>query len=361
LHRSGAELVVFDQELTPGHLRALEARLGVKVVDRTALILDIFALHANTREGKAQVELAQLNYLLPRLRGWGEAMSRLGGGIGTRGPGETKLESDRQHIGRRIAKLRRDVKAMQRSRDTQRASRQRSNVPQIAIAGYTNAGKSSLLRRLTGADVIVADQLFATLDPTTRKIALPGSRKATISDTVGFVSKLPHDLVEAFRSTLEEVTLSDMVVHVADASSAAVDEQIEAVRRVLDEIGASNMPEVLALNKIDLLPGSRRARLALRYPGSVAVSAVTGEGQEGLLEAIAATVPTPPVDVHALIPWDRGDLVAMLYREAEVLAAEAEPEGTRVHARVGLRELAAIRPFATETVRAGEPPAEGRG
>jgi GTP-binding protein HflX len=332
LHTTGAELVVFDEELSPGHLRALEARLGVKVVDRTALILDIFALHAHTREGKAQVELAQLSYLVPRLRGWGEAMSRLGGGIGTRGPGETKLESDRQHIGRRIAKLRRDVKAMQRSRDTQRASRQRSNIPQIAIAGYTNAGKSSLMRRLTGADVIVANQLFATLDPTTRRIALPGGR--------------------AFRSTLEEVTLSDMIVHVADASSVAVDEQIEAVRRVLDEIGAANMPEVLALNKIDLLPGSRRARLALRYPGSVSVSAITGEGVDGLLEAIGKTVPTPPVDVRALIPWDRGDLVAMLYRNAEVVSAEAEPEGTRVHARVGLRELAAVRSFATGVVGA---------
>jgi GTP-binding protein HflX len=354
VHGRGAQLVVFDHELTPGHLRALEARLGVKVVDRTALILDIFALHAHTREGKAQVELAQLNYLLPRLRGWGEAMSRLGGGIGTRGPGETKLESDRQHIGRRITKLRRDVKAMQRSRDTQRASRQRSNVPQIAIAGYTNAGKSSLLRRLTGADVIVADQLFATLDPTTRRIALPGGRAATISDTVGFVSKLPHDLVEAFRSTLEEVTLSDLVVHVADASSSAVDAQIEAVRRVLDEIGAANMPEVLVLNKTDLVPGSQRARLALRYPGSVAMSALTGEGQDGLLDAIAEAVPTPPVEVTALIPWDRGDLVAMLYRDAEVLSADAEPEGTRVHARLGLRELAAVRPFTTQVQRSGE-------
>ena len=351
LHATGAELVVFDEELSPGHLRSLEARLGVKVVDRTSLILDIFALHANTREGKAQVELAQLNYLLPRLRGWGEAMSRLGGGIGTRGPGETKLESDRQHIRRRISKLRRDVKAMQQSRDTQRASRQRSNVPQVAIAGYTNAGKSSLMRRLTGANVIVANQLFATLDPTTRRLVLPGGRAATVSDTVGFVSKLPHDLVEAFRSTLEEVTLSDMIVHIADASSPALDEQIEAVRRVLEEIGAANMPEVLALNKVDLVPGSRRARLATRYPGSVALSAVTGEGIPGLLEAIAATVPTPPVGVHALIPWDRGDLVAMLYREAEVLIADAEPEGTRVHARVGLRELAAIRAFATAVQR----------
>jgi GTPase len=352
VHAMRAELVIFDEELSPGALRSIEARLGTKVLDRTALILDIFALHAHTREGKAQVELAQLNYLLPRLRGWGEAMSRLGGGIGTRGPGETKLESDRQHIRRRIAKLRRDVKAMQTARDTQRAGRQRSNMPQVAIAGYTNAGKSSLLRRLTGADVIVADQLFATLDPTTRRIVLPGGRAATLSDTVGFVSKLPHDLVEAFRSTLEEVTESDMIVHVADASSPALTEQIDAVRRVLEEIGASNMPEVLVLNKIDLVPGSRRARLATRFPGSVAMSAVTGEGLAGLLEAIAATVPTPPVDIHALIPWDRGDLVAMLYREAEVLSAEAEPEGTRVHARAGLRELAAIRAFATKVVQA---------
>jgi GTP-binding protein HflX len=351
VHTASAELVLFDEELSPGALRSIEARLGVKVLDRTALILDIFALHAHTREGKAQVELAQLNYLLPRLRGWGEAMSRLGAGIGTRGPGETKLESDRQHIRRRVARLRRDVRAMQTARDTQRARRQRSNVPQVAIVGYTNAGKSSLLRRLTGADVIVANQLFATLDPTTRRIVLPGGRAATVSDTVGFVSKLPHDLVEAFRSTLEEVTQSDMIVQVADASSPALAEQIEAVRHVLDEIGAANMPEVLALNKIDLVAGSRRARLAVRFPGSVAVSAVTGEGVDGLLEAIARTAPTPPVEVHALIPWDRGDLVAMLYREAEVLSADAEPEGTRVHARVGLRELAAIRSYTTAVER----------
>jgi GTP-binding protein HflX len=226
-------------------------------------------------------------------------------------------------------------------------------MPQVAIAGYTNAGKSSLMRRLTGADVIVANQLFATLDPTTRRITLPGGRAATLSDTVGFVSKLPHDLVEAFRSTLEEVTQSDMILHVADASSPDVAEQIDAVHRVLDEIGAAHMPEVLVLNKIDLVPGSARARLAVRFPGSVAVSAITGEGVEPLLEAVAATVPTPPVDVHALIPWDRGDLVAMLYRDAEVVSVEAEPEGTRVHARVGLRELAAIRAFATTVVRTG--------
>ena len=346
VHAVGAELVIFDDELGPGTLRSLEARLKVKVVDRTALILDIFALHANSKEGKAQVELAQLNYLLPRLRGWGEAKSRLGGGIGTRGPGETKLEVDRQHIRRRITKLRRDVKDLRKERDVKRARRQKSNLPQIAIVGYTNAGKSTLMRRLTGADVIVADQLFATLDPTTRRIDLPGGRHATISDTVGFVSKLPHDLVEAFRSTLEEVTLSDLILHIADASSPELDHQIEAVRRVLEEIGAANMPEVVALNKIDRLRGSERARLATRFPGSASVSAITGEGVEGLLEAVGAATPDPPVEVDVLIPWARGDLVAMLYDEAEVLKAEAEPDGTRVRARVGLRELAAVRAYA---------------
>jgi GTP-binding protein HflX len=215
---------------------------------------------------------------------------------------------------------------------------------------------STLMRRLTGADVVVADQLFATLDPTTRRLALPGGRKATISDTVGFVSKLPHDLVEAFRSTLEEVTLSDMVLHVADASSAELDEQIEAVRRVLGEIGAANMPEVLVLNKIDRMRGSERARLARRFPGSVAVSALTGEGVLGVLESVAAALPNPPVEIEALIPWSRGDLVAMLYREAEVLKADAEPDGTRVHARVGLRELAEVRAF-TLTASATPPDA----
>ena len=351
LHATGAELVIFDEELSPGHLRALEAALKVKVLDRTALILDIFALHAHTKEGKAQVELAQLNYLLPRLRGWGEAMSRLGstsgtgGPIGTRGPGETKLEMDRRHIGRRIAKLRRDVKALRVTRDTKRASRQASEVPQVAIAGYTNAGKSTLMRRITGADVIVADQLFATLDPTTRKVVLPGGRRAVISDTVGFVGKLPHDLVEAFRSTLEEVTLADLVVHIADASSPTLEDQIDAVRRVLGEIGAGDLPEVLALNKIDRVAGSERVRLARRFPGSVPVSALTGEGVDGLLLALAEALPDPPVHIEALVPWDRGDLVAMLYREAEVLAATAEPEGTRVTANVGLRALAALRPY----------------
>src|ERR687887_1175701 len=253
VHARGAGSVILDQELTPGQLRSLEERLGVKVIDRTALILDIFALHARSREGKAQVELAQLNYLLPRLRGWGEAMSRLGGGVGTRGPGETKLEIDRQHIRRRITKLRRDIANMSRTRRLKRSRRESTGVPQIAIAGYTNAGKSTLMNALTSADVLVANQLFATLDPTTRRLALPGGRAVTLSDTVGFVGKLPHDLVEAFRSTLEEVTLASLILHVADAAAPELDQQVRAVRDVLAEIGAGDLPEVLALNKADLV------------------------------------------------------------------------------------------------------------
>ncbi len=353
VHGTGADAVILDHELTPGQLRSLEQRLGVKVVDRTALILDIFALHARSREGKAQVELAQLNYLLPRLRGWGEAMSRLGGGIGTRGPGETKLEVDRQHIGRRITKLRRDIKGLTKTRDTKRARRQDSGIPQAAIAGYTNAGKSTLLNRMTGAEVLVADQLFATLDPTTRRMRFPGGRRATVTDTVGFVSKLPHDLVEAFRSTLEEVATAELIVHVADASSPDVGEQIDAVRRVLGEIGAGAIDEVLVLNKVDLISGSARARLARRHPGSVAVSALTGEGIEGLLATVEQALPHPPVEVTLMVPYAREDLVARLYRDAEVLSTRHDEEGTWVHARVGLRELAAVRVFVRTERRRG--------
>src|SRR5436309_6590174 len=261
VHATGADAVILDDELSPGQLRSLEERLRVKVLDRTALILDIFALHARSGEGKLQVELAQLNYLLPRLRGWGEAMSRLGGGIGTRGPGETKLEVDRQHIKRRISKLRRDIKDLARTRDVKRARREGSGVQQIAIAGYTNAGKSTLMNALTHAGVLVANQPFATLDPTIRRISLPGGRKATLSDTVGFIRKLPHDLVEAFKSTLEEVTRADLILHVADASSDDLEAQMQAVREVLVEIGAGLIPEILALNKWDLLPEVQRARL----------------------------------------------------------------------------------------------------
>ena len=354
VHRSGADSVILDQELSPGQLRSLEERLGVKVIDRTALILDIFALHARSREGKVQVELAQLNYLLPRLRGWGEAMSRAGGGIGTRfGGGETKMEIDRQHIGRRITKLRRELKSLARTRETKRSRRQDSGVPQASIAGYTNTGKSTLMNRLTGADVVVADQLFATLDPTVRRLRLPGGRRCTISDTVGFVGKLPHDLVEAFRSTLEEVTLAELVVHVADAASRDLSDQIEAVRRVLGEIGAGAIPEVLVLNKIDQLSGSERARLARRYSGSVPVSALTGEGIDGVLQTLELTLPDPPVDVELLVPYGREDVIALLYRDADVVETSHAEDGTLVKARVGFRELAAVREFVREEHRSG--------
>jgi GTPase len=360
VHASGAEAVILDRELSPGQLRNLEERLKVKVVDRTALILDIFALHARSREGKAQVELAQLNYLVPRLRGWGEAMSRMGGGIGTRrGPGETKMEIDRQHIRRRITKLKRDIKDLARTRDVKRAGRERSGVPQVAIAGYTNAGKSTLMRALTRADVVVADQLFATLDPTTRRLRLPNGRDATVSDTVGFVSKLPHDLVEAFRSTLEEVTRADLILHVADAASPDMERQIEAVHTVLDDIGAGGVSEVLALNKADLLDVDERDRLAARFPDSTLIASVTGEGLDELLERVAIAIPRFPVTITVLLPLGRGDVLAQLHREAEVLSEEPREDGVRVRARVGERLFAAIRPYVVEGDRSAAPAGGG--
>lgn len=350
VHRSGAGAVILDDELSPGQLRSLESRLGTKVIDRTALILDIFALHARSREGKAQVELAQLSYLLPRLRGWGEAMSRLGAGIGTRGPGETKMEVDRQHIKRRISKLRRDIKDLARTRDVKRSRRERSGIPQIAIAGYTNAGKSTLMNALTQADVLVADQLFATLDPTTRRIELPGGRRATLSDTVGFVSKLPHDLVEAFRSTLEEVARASLILHVADASSPELEEQVHAVRDVLAEIGAAGIPEVLALNKIDLASDVGIARAVRRFPDAVRISALTGEALEALTDRMAEALPRSPLEVTILVPYGREDLTALLYRDAEVHSAEATDGGMVVHARVGERELSYVKDFVVAAV-----------
>ena len=350
VHATNADAVILDDELSPGQLRNLEERLRVKVLDRTALILDIFALHARSSEGKLQVELAQLNYLLPRLRGWGEAMSRLGGGIGTRGPGETKLEIDRQHIRRRISRLRKEITHLSTSRGVKRSRRERSGVPQIALAGYTNAGKSTLMNALTDARVLVADQPFATLDPVTRRLALPGGRKATLADTVGFIRKLPHDLVEAFKSTLEEVARADLVLHVADASALDLEEQMAAVREVLAEIGAGALPEVLALNKWDLLDDVARGGIRRRHPDGVPVSAVSGDGVEALTDRVAEVLPSPPIEVHLLVPFDRPEIVPMLYQRGEVVSAEDTPEGTEVVARVGEAELTRVQEFVRRPV-----------
>ncbi len=338
----GADTVVADSELSPSQRRALEDVVKVKVIDRTALILDIFAQHAKSREGKAQVELAQLEYLLPRLRGWGESMSRQAGGrvaggagIGSRGPGETKIELDRRRIRTRMARLRRQIAAMAPSRETKRASRHRAQVPAVAIAGYTNAGKSSLLNRLTGAGVLVENSLFATLDPTVRRAETPDGRAYTLADTVGFVRSLPHELVEAFRSTLEEVADADLILHVVDAAHPDPEGQVKAVRDVLADIpGADDIPEVVVLNKADLADPGTVAGLRTRYPGAVAVSARTGEGIEELRERIAELLPRPSVRVEVLVPYSRGDLVSRAHATGEVLAEEHTGAGTQLTALV---------------------------
>ncbi|HSP39133.1 MAG TPA: GTPase HflX [Frankiaceae bacterium] len=333
---TGADTVICDGELTPGQLKQLEEIVKVKVIDRTALILDIFAQHASSREGKAQVELAQLNYLLPRLRGWGESMSRQGGGIGTRmGGGETKIETDRRRIRARVAKLRRDISGMAVVRETKRSDRVRHEIPSVAIAGYTNAGKSSLLNRLTGAGVLVENALFATLDPTVRRAELPDGRSVTLTDTVGFVRHLPHQLIDAFRSTLEEVSNADLVVHVVDGSHADPEAQIAAVREVFGEIGANDVPELLVVNKIDAADPLVLNRLRRTAPSAVFVSAVTGDGLAELLDVLVARVPRPDVEVEVLVPYDRGDLVARVHDIGEVLGLDHRAEGTYLHARVG--------------------------
>ena len=338
----GADTVIVDGELAPSQRRALEDVVDAKVVDRTAVILDIFAQHAKSREGKAQVELAQLEYLLPRLRGWGESMSRQAGGrvaggagIGARGPGETKIELDRRRIRRRMAKLRREISAMAPSREVKRGSRRRGPIPSVAIAGYTNAGKSSLMNRLTGADLMVQDALFATLDPTVRRAETSDGRLYTLTDTVGFVRNLPHELVEAFRSTLEEVAGADLVVHVVDAAHPDPLGQVAAVRTVLADIpGALEVPELIALNKADLVDGVALAALRTRLPGAVAVSARTGRGLEELRERIEAMLPRPDVAVDVVVPYLRGDLVARVHADGEIESIDYVPEGTRVRARV---------------------------
>ena len=338
---TGADTVICDGELSPGQLIQLEDVVKVKVIDRTALILDIFAQHARSREGKAQVELAQMQYLLPRLRGWGESMSRQaggrvagGGGIGTRGPGETKIETDRRHIRNRMAKLRREIAHMGVARATMRKDRERNGVPSVAIAGYTNAGKSSLLNMLTGAGVLVENALFATLDPTVRRVSTPGGRLFTLTDTVGFVRHLPHQLVEAFRSTLDEVSRSDLIVHVVDGANGDPEAQIAAVREVLAEIGAGDLQEIIAINKADIADPDVVARVQRREPHSVVVSARTGEGLDKLLALIERDLPQPEIKVTALVPYEKGKLVARIHDEGEVDTVEHLPSGTLLRARV---------------------------
>jgi GTP-binding protein HflX len=331
---TGADTVVCDGELSPAQLRTLEQKVKVKVIDRTALILDIFAQHAKSREGKAQVELAQMSYMLPRLRGWGDSLSRQAGGIGGRGPGETKIETDRRRINDKMAKLRREIKEMKTSRDTKRSERRRNNIPSVAIAGYTNAGKSSLLNHLTGAGVLVENALFATLDPTVRKTQTTDGRIYTLVDTVGFVRHLPHELVEAFKSTLEEVSEADLIVHLVDGSHPDPMEQIRAVRQVIDEIGGGEIMEIIAINKADIAQPEVVMELLRKESNAYAISARTGYGVETLLKAIEAALPKPKIEIRVVIPFDRGDLVSAVHERGEIISEEYLPEGTKLHAMV---------------------------
>ena len=350
---AGADTVICDGELTPGQLRQLEKVVKVKVVDRTALILDIFAQHARSKEGKAQVELAQLQYLLPRLRGWGESLSRqVGGraagglGIGGRGPGETKLEIDRRRIAIRTARLRKEIAHMKTARDVKRSRREGRHVPAVVLAGYTNAGKSSLLNRLADAGVLVENALFATLDPTVRRAETADGRVYTLADTVGFVRHLPHQLIEAFRSTLEEVAAADLILHVVDAADADPEAQIRAVHEVLGEIDALGVPEQLVFNKVDAADSETLARLRRLDPDALFVSARTGAGIEQLRALVDTRLPRPDVDVTVLLPYARGDLVARIHSAGEMLDAEHTEAGTLVNARVNPDLAAALAPFA---------------
>jgi GTPase len=328
------DVVVFDDELTPAQQRNLEKLFERDVVDRVALILDIFAQHATSQEGMVQVELAQLRYRLPRLRGRGLQLSQQGGGIGTRGPGETQLEVDRRRIQRRVSKLEADLDRLARTRATQRKSRRRRDVPVVALVGYTNAGKSTLLNLLTRSEALVEDRLFSTLDPTIRRLHLPGGGTILLADTVGFVRRLPHQLVEAFRSTLDEVVDADLLVQVVDGSSWEADAQIEAVRTVLREIGAGERPELLVFNKLDVADPDGVDDLVAAHPGSVTVSAATGEGAEKLVQAISRRLRALGTIVELLVPYDRGDVLAAVHRDGEVLVEVHAAAGTRVRARI---------------------------
>jgi GTPase len=338
---TGADTLICDGELTPGQLRKLEEIVKVKVIDRTALILDIFAQHARSKEGKAQVELAQLEYMLPRLRGWGESLSRQaggrvagGGGIGTRGPGETKIETDRRRIRSRTAKLKHEIADMKTARQVKSQERRRRSVPSVVIAGYTNAGKSSLLNRLTGAGVLVDNALFATLDPTVRRAHTPDGREYTLADTVGFVRHLPHQLVEAFRSSLEEVAEADLILHVVDGSEPDPGSQLQAVREVFGEVDALGVRELVVVNKADAADPAVLERLRLDEPGASVVSVQTGEGIEELIALVGELVPHPEIPVTLLVPFTAGGVVSRVHKYGEVQAVSHTAEGTRLDARL---------------------------
>jgi GTP-binding protein HflX len=350
-----ADMVIFDDELTPAQGRNLEemagvnplAERGLKIIDRTGLILDIFAQHARSAEGKLQVELAQLDYRLPRLRGWGDVLSRLGGGIGTRGPGETQLEAERRAIVRRTQRVKEDLKDLERTRRLKRKGRVRAGIPVIALVGYTNAGKSTVLRALTQTSVLVEDRLFSTLDPTTRRLELRHGRAALLTDTVGFVRKLPHQLIEAFHSTLEEVGEASLLLHVVDASRD-VERQIEAVQSVLGEIGVTDKPTVLVVNKVDVVGEAELDKLRGRWPQAAFTSAATGRGLEELLERLGEELTRLRVEVSLLIPFTRGELVARVHRDGEVLSESYSQDGTQLVARLQPEALEELGTYLTE-------------
>ncbi len=346
-----ADTVVCDGELSPAQLVRLEEAVEAKIVDRTALILDIFAQRAVSKEGKAQVELAQLQYMLPRLRGWGQSLSRQmggggGGGMATRGPGETKIETDRRRLRDKISALRRELDEMKTGRDVKRMERRRNRVPSVALAGYTNAGKSSLLNCLTGADVHVKNALFATLDPTVRRGRTGGGRTYTLTDTVGFVRHLPHQLVDAFRSTLEEVAEADLILHVVDGTHPDPEAQIEAVRAVIGEIGGAGVREIVVANKADAAPPQALSRILEAEPGAVVVSARTGEGRDALMARIEEALPRPDVEVEVLVPYTHGHLVSLVHERGEVLAEAHDENGTRLRAKVDAPLAAELASYA---------------
>lgn len=349
-----ADTVVFDDELSPAQQRNLEKILGRTAIDRTDVILDIFAQNARTQEGKAQVELALLRHRLPRLRGRGKQLSQQAGAmgagaarapIGSRGPGETQLEIDRRRLLRRITKLEGELRELAKTRHTQRRARARSRLRTVSLVGYTNAGKSTLLNCLTDAGVLVEDRLFATLDPRTRRLDLPGGEAVLLSDTVGFVRKLPHQLVEAFKSTLEVVAESDLLVHVVDSAAADPDEQIEAVRAVLHEIDASNVPELLVFNKADVVAPAEMRRMVDAHPGSLAISALRAQGIDELLQAVSDRLRASANVVELMVPFERGDVIAAVHREGEVLVEQHEEGATRLRARLDQAGAARFREF----------------